>query len=216
MTGLGFAADEFPRFEKYFSFLLYEGNHKHLELNITIMKFLSNLKQLRNDHTGQKYTDHDVFRDDSDKSLTLTQTARRSKKQKMATVLSQMNNYNDIMQRLDEISQKPLSDLTPLGCINFEKDFGLLTMQFQNQTEFVEWLRYWYMQRNAENRKLVRDQNRTKVGIFGLWRKSGPIEPLDSVVNLQIEKLLTFTRGLLQQKRFQPVVEWNMPTSLYA
>ena len=195
---LGNTADEFPGIEKYARFLLHEGNHEHLQLNIEIMKSLSNLKQLRDDHDDQKYADHDVFRDDRNNSLTLVQTARRSKKQKMGKVLSEMNDYNKIMQQLDAISQKPLNDLTLEERINFEKDLGLLSMKLKNKTEFIEWLQYWYIQQNTEKRKLIREQ---KAGFWGKIGLSGePQEPNYTTVDSQIERFLKFSSDLLQQK----------------
>ena len=126
----------------------------------------------------------------------------------------QMKDFDNIMQRLYESSQKPLNDLTIEEGINFAKDFGLLAVKFVNKTEFQEWLQYWYIQQNKEKRDLIRRRNKEKTESSAYPPE--PLERIDVVIDLQIEKFLKLANDLLRQQLMKQFSEWTIPTSFYS
>ncbi len=205
---------EFPGVDEFCKVLLHGPTPEHLKLNVEIMKSLSNLNQLRDDNDEGKYVDSDDHHHHHHHhSLTQMQKIRKYKKQQMTKFSLQMKDFNNIMQRLYESSQKPLNDLTIEECINFAKDFGLLAVKFVNKTEFHEWLQYWYIQQNREKRDLIRRRNKEKTESSAYPPE--PLERIDVVIDLQIKKFLKFSNDLLRQQLIRQFSEWTIPMSFY-
>ena len=209
---------EFPGVDEFCKVLLHGRTPEHLILNVEIMKSLSNLNQLRDDDSGEGKNDDS--RDDDAKdnhhiySLTPVQQLRKYKKQKFTQFSLHMKDFNNVMQRLDESSQKPLNVLTFEEGINFAKDFASLVVTFVNKAEFHVWLEYWYIEQNKEKRDLMRRRNRAKTA--SSMYEPEPLGRNDTVIDSQIKKFLKFTNDLLRQQLMSQFSEWTIPQSFYS
>ena len=213
--------NEFPGIEVYSRFLLHEGKHQHLELNIEIMKSLGNLQLLRHDFEiskddrveekkitvseEQKITGHQ-----HSLSPTQAQKERRSTQRIMVNLKSlNLKNLRSVMFNLNETSENPLNEVTTEKGLEFVRDFGLLLSKFNSKQHFLDWLHYWYILYNKSKRQGIRFQNSLN------GREKRPILHFNVAAKSQIENFFQFTSDLLRRQLTGQFSKWILPASFY-